>query len=354
MRMPRQRKPARALGPYEDGPRLFRVVAVAADGSRESEWFDSQKKAEVYKAFLEEQLVATEITTATALNEFLAYKEAQGRKDGTAYQYRRAVDRFFPTPLPVWALTEKRCQVLYDEMAQKFAVDTHRNTLANVKTFLRWCVARGYCKENPAEKIEGTGKRKRGKEQLRRKELRAWFAKAKELGEEGHHGAVASLMALVLGMRASEIVSRTVRDCDEEMLPCDTLIIERGKTDKATRTLEVPEFLRGMLVMVAGARDIGPLFPAKGGGFHERGWVIDNVKRICRLAGVANVTAHGMRGTLADMALRQGFGDIVPFLGHESIATTEGYAKPGAKDEGQRKRGMRALGIVPVESGEDE
>lgn len=354
MRMPRTRKGARALGPYRDGPNLFRVVAVAADGSRESEWFDSREKAEVYKAFLGEQLVSTEVTTATALNEFCAYKDAQGRKGGTAYQYRRAVNRFFPAPMPVWALTEKRCQVLYEEMAKKFAVDTHRNTLAMVKTFLRWCVAKGYCKANPAENIEGTGKRHKGKEQLRRKELRLWFAKACELGEEGHHGAVASLMALVLGMRASEIVSRTVRDLDEESLPCDTLVIERGKTDKAARTLEVPEFLRLMLVTVAGAREIGPLFPAKGGGHHDRNWVRDHVQRICTLANVSEVTAHGMRGTLADMALRQGYGDIVPFLGHESITTTEGYAKPGAKDEGQRKRGLAALGIVPVKSKGEE
>ena len=37
-----------------------------------------------------------------------------------------------------------------------------------------------------------------------------------ELADVGDEGAVAAMMALVMGMRASEIVSRVVRDLDDD------------------------------------------------------------------------------------------------------------------------------------------
>jgi hypothetical protein len=43
-----------------------------------------------------------------------------------------------------------------------------------------------------------------------------WMAKAIELAGAGESGAVAAMMALLLGMRASEIVTRVVRDLDDD------------------------------------------------------------------------------------------------------------------------------------------
>jgi hypothetical protein len=90
----------------------------------------------------------------------------------------------------------------------------HRNLLAPVKSFLAWCVERGWIAENPCAKVEGIGKRRpRGKSlgkagnELRVKQARGWYRKALELAAGGDQGALAALVALLLGLRASEIVS---------------------------------------------------------------------------------------------------------------------------------------------------
>jgi hypothetical protein len=53
------------------------------------------------------------------------------------------------------------------------------------------------------------GKRRRGKPQLTTDEARKFLATALELAAEDE-GAIAAAMALLMGMRASEIVARTV------------------------------------------------------------------------------------------------------------------------------------------------
>lgn len=53
-----------------------------------------------------------------------------------------------------------------------------------------------------------------GNAQLRVDEERRWLAKAVELAAAGEAGAVAAIVALLMGMRASEIVERVVRDVD--------------------------------------------------------------------------------------------------------------------------------------------
>jgi hypothetical protein len=65
------------------------------------------------------------------------------------------------------------------------AEDSHRNILAEAKTFLKWCTGKGYLRGNPLEGVQGTGKRRHGKPQLRIDEARKWQAKAEMLADEG-------------------------------------------------------------------------------------------------------------------------------------------------------------------------
>ena len=94
---------------------------------------------------------------------------------------------------------------------------------------------------NPLDEVVGVGKRRHGKAQLRIDEARRWQAKALELADQGEAGAVAAMMSLVMGMRASEIVSRVVRDLDDDGR---LLWIPETKTEAGKRTLPVPEFLQ--------------------------------------------------------------------------------------------------------------
>lgn len=70
------------------------------------------------------------------------------------------------------------------------------------------------------------------------------------------------------------------------------------------------------------------------------------VKRICALANVPEVTAHGLRGTHATIARDHGAtGAVVSAaLGHESQRISDAaYNRSNADEREQRKRTLRVL-----------
>jgi integrase len=366
---------ARVLGPYEH-PKGWRVIFVDPDAAdprdrRKDRLFATEAKAQRYHELMEAGLASEDHTTATALEAYLDHLETKGTKEQSRYATTKAVELFFPEPVMLRVLSTKRCQQLYDELRGRpreckrhrdactcvhrpVAVDTHRNALAQVKSLLAWCVKKGWLRANPAEDIEGVGKRRpRGKSlgkdgnELRVKQARAWYVKALELADGGDEGAVAALLALVLGMRASEIVSRRVSDLDEDNAPGDLLWIACSKSRAGRRTLEVPEAIRGALVACAeGKAGESYLFETEEGGPHWRDWIRKQVRRVCELAQVPGVTAHAMRGLTATIAGDRGTAGhaITATLGHEDERTTKrAYAAPGSFEAGARRRGLKVI-----------
>jgi integrase len=65
------------------------------------------------------------------------------------------------------------------------------------------------------EDVQGLSRRRRGKPQLTTDESRKFLAKALQSAEEEDDGAIAAMMALLMGDEASEIVERTVRNLDD-------------------------------------------------------------------------------------------------------------------------------------------
>ncbi len=152
-------------------------------------------------------------------------------------------------------LTPERCRGYYDALRTRprprtkrpLAVDSHRNILAEAKSFL---VVRGEevdCAQ-PARRGGGRGKRRHGKAQLRIDEARRWQAKAIGFADQGKDGAVAAMMCAGDGDAGSEVVSRVVRDLDDEGR---LLWIPDSKTEAGRRTLQVPDFLQPYLVRLA-------------------------------------------------------------------------------------------------------
>ena len=130
--------------------------------------------------------------------------------------------------------------------------------LATARTFASWCVGQGWLPSDPSDGLEVTGARARGKAQLHIDEARRFVETA--LGEGDERG-LAAAMALLMGLRASEITNRVVRDVDDA---ARVLWIERVKTRAGDRRLEVPEVLRPRLAaLVAGRAPDAPLFGAQ-------------------------------------------------------------------------------------------
>lgn len=195
-----------------------------------------------------------------------------------------------------------------------------------------------------------------GKEgnEFRIREARTWYAKALDLADLRDEGAVGTLVAMLLGMRASEIVSRRVSDLGEDEEPGDLLWIPDTKTPAGRRQLEVPEVLRPLLVALADGKNADRyLFEAekpsaehKNGRPHWRDWIRHNVHRVCELADVPVVTAHAMRGLLATLTTSRGMAGhlVAQTLGHENERTTmHAYAAPGSAAAGAQKRGLKLL-----------
>jgi hypothetical protein len=137
-------------------------------------------------------------------------RDDKGNRPGSVATTMHRLGRFFvERDLPLESLSGPRCAGYYEalrttvtRLGKPVSVDVHRNTLAEAKTFLRWCTKRKWLGRNPLEEVEGIGKRKHGKPQLRIDEARRWMAVAVRMAEDGEVGAVAAVMALLMGMRA--------------------------------------------------------------------------------------------------------------------------------------------------------
>jgi integrase len=214
--------------------------------------------------------------------------------------------------------------------------------------------SRRWIKANPLAEVKGQGKRRHGKPQLRPDEGLAWRDAALKLAEDGDAGALAALLLLDGGMRSGEVVTRRVRDLvqgalwvvvDDDDLPTEGQGREAWtpKTERSRRPVgPLPEDLRVLLMAQAeGKPSTAYLFPGTRrrrkdgtkGGPHDTGWLDDQVKRVCRAAGVPERCAHSMRGlrTTLDLLAGRLLADVAADRGHEDERTTlTSYAAPGA------------------------
>jgi integrase len=150
---------------------------------------------------------------------------------------------------------------------------------------------------------------------------------------------VAAMMSLLMGMRATEIISRIVRDLDDEGR---LLWIPETKTEAGKRTLPVPEVLQPYLRRIGeGKGPTDSLFRQ-----HWRDWPREWVQRICKAAKVPEVTAHGMRGLHGTLAVERGATThvVAQALGHESETTSrESYISREAITGADQRRVLTVL-----------
>jgi len=190
--------------------------------------------------------------------------------------------------------------------------------------------------------VEGVGRRRTGKAQLTIEEARKFTATALGLASKrkGDLGALAATLPLLTGMRASEITNLRRRDLDDGGT---ILWVQEGKTEAARRRFVVPEVVRPLLLKTA--KSLQPedlLF-----GRHWRDWPRENVQRICKLANLPEVTAHGLRGTHATLAEGAGATGVLvaQALGHEHVSTThKHYTLPGVVKQASQERTLKVIG----------
>ncbi len=347
------RKPAlaRVLGPYQLGPEKW-VIEVRTGprsqaGSREVYSYRAEDQALTAKAEYE-RLLPTAARASTFRQAIEAYREALIAKGNKEKSWKETIRRMLVFFSPVLdrdlaSLKPIHAAGLYRDQVERLSVDSHRNYLLEARSFLKWCVKSKLIPSNPLDGVEGQGRRTKGKKKLYHGEAHTLYLLCLHKASKGDEGAVACLMMLVMGLRATEITLRTVRDVDGKYLH-----IPEGKTDAAERTLEVPKKVAAALHRQAGDRKPNePLFPAESeSGFHTKDWPNDQAHRLCKAAGVPEVTAHGLRGTQASLGREMGVSALLvaQTLGHEDTRMQDqAYVSLAAQEKGRTRRAMTVL-----------
>ena len=346
--MVRRTKRISVYKPTKHGQRWRIEIRDGVTGRRSRPSFDCEEDAwKAYKDAIEEASRHQESTVGEMIALYQEHQEKKGNKPKSIQTTLYRLTRFFSSQSTekLHTLTSGRMQALYDLQRESLSVDAHRNALAEVKSFLRWVVKEGYLATNPAENVKGTGRRKKGKMQLRPGEAKTLLERTLEMSSSGSDGALATAMALLMGLRAQEITRRVVRDVD---VLTWTLYIDDAKTAAGTRSVEIPELLwKHFEKRIEDKQPADPLFPSRSAdGFHHPEWVNDNVKKLCKALGLPLVCAHGLRGSHSTIAREAGAtGHLVAKqLGHADERTTEAhYTTPGLGKRQNLKKALRVL-----------
>ena len=240
---------------------------------------------------------------------------------------------------PIRWLTPKVADALYLEAQAGRSVDTHRNELAAAKALGKWCAKRGWLKANPFADIAGLGRRNHGKPKLSIDESRRLLDYCVT---DRSPEATITAGYLLLGVRASELIDRDVRDVDDEGR---VLNVPTAKTRRGVRDMAIPEVLREMLLeLIRGKLPTSPLFVGPRGR-RNRTWAHRSVKAMCRAAGVPEVSPQGLRGThgTAARSAHQTPEVVAAALGHGVAISERAYVDPAEAQAADNRAAWRVL-----------
>lgn len=340
----------RVLGPYPDRDEgRWLVHLVGGQGGRKILRFREEAEAlqfaERTRRKLEREQEARElITIGAALAEYEAHLEAKGNRPSSLESTMYRLGRMLPAQASLRGVTAETARRWYAELvaARKknggtLSAAYHQGALMEARTFFTWCVEREWIRVNPFAAVKPVGRKGRGKPQLTADEARRWAAVAFELAPREPGGA-AALTALMLGLRASEVVERVARDLDDGGA---TLVVPRGKTANARRRVSVPERLQPILKSLAAGKELTErLFSFSRDGV--RYWT----QAICRRARVPVVCTQSLRGLHSTLAITAGVSaeTVARELGHGSeTVTLRHYAKEGSREQAQQRTVLSVL-----------
>lgn len=335
MPRPRSERPY-ICGPYKHRSK-YRVLIYTprGDGGRDRRIrsFGSRQEAETWSKGYELVRQAAGKTIGDAVADYIAWLTKKGNKPGSIKTARYRLDAILDTSKALIDLTPRRAQDFYDDLVEEEgAVDTQHGCLIAAKAFGGFLVKTKLLRANPFAEVEAVGRKSRGKAQLNVDDARkfedycyaAWEATK-------DRSAIAAVIPLAMGLRASEVSQLLARDVDNR-----GRLLHVGETDSKTeagrRLVEIPAALRpAMLEMAEGLAPEAPLFTRRESRWSsvevpaDRYWVSWHCRRHMKAAKVRVVTAHGLRGTFATLdALSRGDRRATSkAMGHTSTTMTD-------------------------------
>lgn len=323
----RRERREQAHGPYRRG-RKWRVVETSATGARATCSFASEAEALAYLAKFENTTNGR--TVSAVVDGYLEHATAQGLRAGSVITLRyrlKGLTKLVERDRLLANVTPAIAAELYARRAGEVKPDTHHAELAAVTSMFDWCIDQGWLRANPFAGVETVGRKSARTDHLRIDETRELLETA--LADATDAG-LAVAMALLMGLRASEVVGRRVRDVDDAA--CG-LWVDGAKTKAGNRHLEIPACLRGRLKKKIAKRDGDELLF----GDVDRHWLGYHARRLCELAEVRVTSPHALRRTWAALAAeRHTVGDVSEMLGHANVGVTRRHYQPTNAEERQR------------------
>jgi integrase len=273
-----------------------------------------------------------------AIKSFLDHLRRRGLSSDFVRCAQGSLDRMTDAKNEDFALrdiTPAKARAMYERLVnQGYSAATHRGDLKRSRAWMKWCLTQGWLKgRNPFSDVEPAGRERKGKTQLRVDAARKFSAYCLSVASD-EPGAVAALLALILGMRSGEILGLVGVDVDDGGR---LLWVSGTKTESSRRHLEVPDVLQPHLIRLAEtAGPEGRLFPM------SRAWIGRQVQSLCMAADVPRVCPHALRGTHSTLAVKAGtsahlamaaLSEISRSMGHDgTVITREHYVRREALD----------------------
>jgi integrase/recombinase XerC len=207
---------------------------------------------------------------------------------------------------------------------------TRARKLAAVRMYFRYLVTQGLLATSPVEGVATPKKETRGKLALRPDEYSRLLALA---GSNPRDYAILQVF-LQTGVRVSELVNLRLDDVD---LIGKTLTVTQGKGRQGRVIALEKKAIRAIRTYLAVRGDVldDHLFLNQYGDFLRERGVRKLVTKYLEAADITkSVSCHGLRKTFATYKAAKGVSpyQLMDWLGHKSIATTQLYVQLGRQD----------------------
>lgn len=322
-------------GPYPPsaGRQRWRLVVYAGGLKRKSVTAPDEASALLLKESLESEVARVHgCTAAEAIESYITFKEAAAGQKWRDTLKRR-LSEFFPADLLMASITPALAREMYEGETRRItatgrvvATCSHHHLLRNVKEFFGWLVKRGQCAANPFAEVEPIGRVHKGKAQLRETEAAKLDQLLFDEARAGNEGALALLVQLFGAFRSSEVLRLVVSDV--EFLPTGKarVHVKFGKTDNATRSVDLHESLTELLQAKCSAKATSErIFAANLPKVPAPDWLYKRLKVFCKVAGIPAYCPHSLRGYHASSAISAGVSSdaVAKTLGHGSFEVTK-------------------------------
>lgn len=221
---------------------------------------------------------------------------------------------------PVEAITKADLRSYMQQRGERgISRATVRRSVQGMSTFWKWMMDEGYASANATAGIVVPKRERRFARWLTEAELRHFV----DTPDTPRNTLAWGLLAW-LGLRRNELLRMRVGDVSLT----ERLITVRNTKDKVDRTLPIPSALVGALKSACQGRAAACyVVPGREGGYWSPVSFYRWFRRHCEAAGVAGITPHTLRHTLATHMSARGvpLRIIQQWLGHARIETTAHY-----------------------------